>query len=671
MKLIEQIKIKHFRSFGEEINIIDTEDLNVFSGANDSGKSNILRALNLFFSKDIPAKIDFYRNLNFDEDFSKQRTEELKSQRKGKTFIEIGIKFKPGKEHINSGLLGVEFWIFKQFYKDYSVVYLQKKGEKRIEPKKMQKRSMTNFLKKIHFQYVPAIKDEIFSNYLIGEYQKSLGAHISALSNLDKAKEPKTLEQWIKILEVKDLTELLDKKIKADSSQLFKEFVDKTSEIREANFEIPEFAIDFSKTLRIQTENNISLKNRGDGIQSKFIPPLLNEISKNEKLVIWGFEEPENSLEDRNARELATVFMKYSKDKQIFITTHSREFLALKSSSKEIKNSIYRVFKSINSTSQIQKYIEGKGFDRAEVQKSFWDNKKEEERDEKEKTILINIYEDLGIIDESRIIDNLKKTLEEREGLIEKNDRLSEEDKQKIRHELNTDIENCLNKLEREKEKIKEYEKPILYVEGELEEKLFTKIFENNDGYLIKSAGSSDNLAKKIIGLSFDSSKKILGIFDKDGAGKSAVEKIRKNRSANSLVKNIYINPNASLKVILAKVSKMEFSIDDLFPNFVWEYLRDNDFLEDDIKFNTTTIPPDKSREDFLSSLFNSEEFAILKCTKKVKANRKRDFQKYLLKLPHENWGIVVDSLQPIVSEIESFFEIPSLISISDKIPTP
>ena len=55
MNIIEKIEIKIFRSFGnrvkEKVEIVNVKDLNIISGANDSGKSNILRALNLFLKK--------------------------------------------------------------------------------------------------------------------------------------------------------------------------------------------------------------------------------------------------------------------------------------------------------------------------------------------------------------------------------------------------------------------------------------------------------------------------------------------------------------------------------------------------------------------------------------------------------------------------------------------
>lgn len=47
---IQQLSIKNFKSFGSEATVIPFEDLTSFVGANSSGKSNILRALDLFFN---------------------------------------------------------------------------------------------------------------------------------------------------------------------------------------------------------------------------------------------------------------------------------------------------------------------------------------------------------------------------------------------------------------------------------------------------------------------------------------------------------------------------------------------------------------------------------------------------------------------------------------------
>lgn len=48
MKIIDSITIRYFRSV-YTLNIGQCEDITIVSGRNDVGKSNILKALNLFF----------------------------------------------------------------------------------------------------------------------------------------------------------------------------------------------------------------------------------------------------------------------------------------------------------------------------------------------------------------------------------------------------------------------------------------------------------------------------------------------------------------------------------------------------------------------------------------------------------------------------------------------
>lgn len=48
MQLIHSIEVAYFRSI-YKFQLNDLSDVNVLFGRNDSGKSNVLRALNLFF----------------------------------------------------------------------------------------------------------------------------------------------------------------------------------------------------------------------------------------------------------------------------------------------------------------------------------------------------------------------------------------------------------------------------------------------------------------------------------------------------------------------------------------------------------------------------------------------------------------------------------------------
>lgn len=351
MRIIEKIEIKHFRSFGEKTKIYNLKDLNIFSGANDSGKSNVLRALNLFFHDD---KIDLYHSFNFPVDFSRAHEEVLKGQKKGKSFIEIRILFCPLKRQFDSKVLPNKFWIIKRFYRDKEknvidikdefgkkIVHNINKNGKTVERKEDVSKAKTNFLKKINFQYIPAIKDERFSDYLKERYQDAIG---KSENILDK-KERKTIENWKKEMTSLNITKILDEKIKEESKELFEDFAERALEIKKANFNIPYLEIAYSSAIDIETDEQIPLKNRGDGVQAKFIPVILDEIARRNKektIVIWAFEEPENSYEYKNAQKLADEFLtEYSEANQIFISTHSFNFLALKGE----KVSTHRVYK--------------------------------------------------------------------------------------------------------------------------------------------------------------------------------------------------------------------------------------------------------------------------------------------------------------------------------------
>lgn len=64
MDLINKFEIKSFRSL-YTATFKDCSDLNLIFGRNDSGKSNVLRALNLFFNDDVDVGSELDFNLDF------------------------------------------------------------------------------------------------------------------------------------------------------------------------------------------------------------------------------------------------------------------------------------------------------------------------------------------------------------------------------------------------------------------------------------------------------------------------------------------------------------------------------------------------------------------------------------------------------------------------------
>lgn len=146
MKLIEKIEIHYLRSL-YSATFSDVGDLNIVFGRNDSGKSNCLRALSLFFD-DEP---DPDRKFDFDLDMSDKRIAEPRSST-ARQFIWIKVTFNVPENYKKS--LGTQIYVKKQWNREGIVNTTFSPSIKSTNQK-----HLTRFLKSIDFTYVPAIKD--------------------------------------------------------------------------------------------------------------------------------------------------------------------------------------------------------------------------------------------------------------------------------------------------------------------------------------------------------------------------------------------------------------------------------------------------------------------------------------------------------------------------------
>ncbi len=567
MKIIEKIEIKSFRSFGnrkkQKTLISKIEDLNIFSGANDSGKSNVLRALNLFFNQ----KTNLTDFINFNNDFFKTNTPDKDDVKEELITIKLTFWNQKNKgvnaKKIDYTRLPEKFWVSRKWLKTSTYTNFQQNDGVHVAFKTEKKKNwklfynqdektiktnvranlskqLTDFLNSIQYHYVPAIKDKSYFSHLYGELQQTLLK--VETSNVNKNKT--AFEDAIQI-STKDLMREFKKVVNTDILNI------------SAFFELPDL-INLFKTLNVQT-GNVNLLYRGDGVQAKLIPEILNFIAVKEskfkpsklkkgdkvkKYFIWGFEEPENSYEYKNAQLLADRFLQlFSRKAQIFITTHSKEFLSTKrhltNAEEEIYNnkklnlklkeealnrlkpndvssgvSIYRVWKneSTNNTSQVTKFDESN---------NAWEK----------------ICDDLGIIQEARIIEGLQEKLaEQTKDIINSN--LSIEKQSKIKKALISELKSSLANLEKAKEKIEEYEKPIFYVEDKYDQiykiaylKLqgidckkdnVDVLFQDNSGFVIRRGEGAGKLAGRLRAPNNDGyeDKKIVGLFDFDREGR-------------------------------------------------------------------------------------------------------------------------------------------------------
>ncbi|WP_251624059.1 ATP-dependent nuclease [Odoribacter lunatus] len=318
MKQIRKIEIKNYRSIKTQT-IKDIEDFNIFSGGNDVGKSNVLRALDLFFNdKDV----DFFKEFNI------ARKAEIKKQRE-KQIISIKLWFH-NDTYKN---LPPIFSVKKIWDKSGKIINIQNdigtwlKTHTSITEKQAQT-SLSLYLNRFRFKYIPAIKDDsCFNQLLIELYNAIVENTIGSLEEFES-----TLASFNqKLLE-----------LSKDLSLTFRTLTGIESAIN-----IPTSVNDLARRLSVETytkdKNAVPLFNRGDGVRMQYIPSILNFISTIEKNKwhIWAIDEPETSCEYVKTSALAKDFLReYCLKNQIFISSHSFHFITLE----DKKISRYRVY---------------------------------------------------------------------------------------------------------------------------------------------------------------------------------------------------------------------------------------------------------------------------------------------------------------------------------------
>lgn len=311
--IIKKVDISGFRSIESES--INCDVLNVFCGANDSGKSNVLRALNLFFNN----KTDFITNLKFSDDYNKVAFAKAVRATKMKQQIKIRVHINPPSSY--TSLKGESSVYIERAYDRNGVM-----TEKYSNDKK--KGTISRLFNKIQYIYIPALKGREVLQYilgLIGGYELIDQSDISALNDKISAK-------------TNDLTEILtNSNISINTSfglpTLLSDFWERLSV--DTSFEKTDYiSANIKGTGEIRELNanlfKIPLTSRGEGIKSKYIPPLLEWLNKNnpDNEYVWGIDEPENSLEFSLCEELSKLFYnQYAKNVQCFLTTHSLAFM--------------------------------------------------------------------------------------------------------------------------------------------------------------------------------------------------------------------------------------------------------------------------------------------------------------------------------------------------------
>lgn len=297
MVTIERVHIKNFRSLVDET--IELSDCNFFVGKNDSGKSNVLKALNLFFNE----RTDFNTPYDFNSDYSKFAKRGAKQAKE----ITISLDILIPETFKESGTkTWTKTWRADGLHSD-NIESLFKSGSKGF-----------TLLNRIQYMYIPAVKSNEYFKFLLSEVYLSM---------------TKTANSALRELNIKYSKQL--QALTSDLSEQLKEVLRLNSSIQ-----MPQDMNILFRDLTFLTSDEhvkgIDLNHRGDGIKARHIPSILRYMQQNieknkpKKSInysfIWGFEEPENGVEYLSCFEMADELYSYCKDCQMLITTHSPAF---------------------------------------------------------------------------------------------------------------------------------------------------------------------------------------------------------------------------------------------------------------------------------------------------------------------------------------------------------
>jgi len=282
MQLIRRIEIAYFRSIYKET-LDRPQGTTVVFGRNDAGKSNVLRALNLFFNGQTNPGQPF----SFDRDFCHARLAEAEPSRNIRKFVYVKLWFNTPESYRPS--LGDEFWVRRQWS-------ISRPTDPVVSHSVSDDRSqyLTRFLNKVRFHYIPAIKDRsIFEKLLAQIYEvvareEEISVSLADFAAALRQRTDALTAGLLRGLQVNSVISPPD-----DLTDLFR-------------------SLDFETNTEQGDSYSLTLQ-RGDGIQVRHIPAILAFLSDRgaEDYHVWGFEEPENSLELANAISEADAFRRF------------------------------------------------------------------------------------------------------------------------------------------------------------------------------------------------------------------------------------------------------------------------------------------------------------------------------------------------------------------------
>ena len=332
--IINKVRIKNFRSFSDAEEIEFSKDYTAITGRNNSGKSNVLRALDLFFNGVIDGETQRY---NYDANLNVQNEG-------GGSFITITVTVKLHKKSDRSLITkfdklkssniidkyetdNVRFSLSVRKGDTIQIAYL---GNRRYQGEHIDDLFYNYFRKSVNFIYIPAIKD--YKNFFTKDITKEIAKRIFNTFGGNRNPEAKKLKEEFDAL----LAGFRDI-IKKTNENLTDIYRDHSPDAGTFKFTLPfNSPGDFLESLPVYISDNCEtdLARKGSGVQSLSLFSVLRYLDKYKPTnkyalsrYIWAIEEPETFLHPSAQTELFNAFVEYTNEIQIITTTHSYNFL--------------------------------------------------------------------------------------------------------------------------------------------------------------------------------------------------------------------------------------------------------------------------------------------------------------------------------------------------------
>lgn len=313
MKL-KRIDIKRFRSINDlKLEIDLNNNFISICGPNNVGKTNVLRALNLFFNPDEYV-------FNKDAPHLKQNT------RGGSVATEINLQFEDSKGKLYELIRRIEMIEGEVSINNKGFLYPE--GIGRGKPKKeLTESNINDLIKNFVFFYIPAINISFpdLINLIINDVY-AIEFDKSRFSGL-KGELKSSFENYNNGL-VGVLNQLAE-----EINPLFQQFNENWSVEFKSNAKVKKFQDLISEDISFHIDDKAGFNNegKGSGLQKLgFIllhQKIIEKLSRTKKNIIFCIDEPDAFLHRGLQLKLRDVLYDISNKHQVIVTTHSPEFI--------------------------------------------------------------------------------------------------------------------------------------------------------------------------------------------------------------------------------------------------------------------------------------------------------------------------------------------------------